>query len=173
MEYSQPQRLGKAKAGGKVQGKDGRSDPLHRQAAENHGFLKPHHPLHIVEAQGLGHDHPLLQADALAEQEDEKGGHGHKAQTADLDEAQQHPLAEAAPLGIGVKGGQAGYTGGGGGGKQGTQQIAALPGPGRNRQGQQNGSQQDQNAEGGGNDLGWAQGLAPVFHCPGDEPIFQ
>ena len=173
MEHAKPQGLPKTEARREIGRQNGCPQGFYGQAPEDHRPLEPDHPLHIVEAQGLGHDHTLLQADAPAQQEHKQSRHGHEAQAPHLDEAQQHTLAEAGPLGIGIKGGQSRNAGGRGSRKQRPEEVAALAVPGGNRQSQQKRSRQDQDQKGHGNDLRRAQRSAPPLHGPGHQLISQ
>ena len=171
MKNAQPQALSQPKPGKKMDRQNQRPQPLYTEASQKHRLLQPHHPVHIVKAQGLGHEHPLLEADAPAQQENKQCRHGHKPQAADFNQAQQHPLAKAGPLGPGIEGGQARYTGGRGGRKQGRQKWAALPIPGGDGPGQQKGAQRDYQNKAQCDNLHGAQGFSPPFPEPNQNPI--
>ena len=117
-----------------------------------------HDAVHIVETEALGHDQSLLQTDFPVQQEEEDGNHRHKTQTANLNQAQNHNLAKACPLGIGVHQYQARHTGGGCGGEPRCQKSAALAAAGRDGQHQQQRTQQNHGKKGQDNIL-----LCPNF----------
>ena len=117
-----------------------------------------HNAVHIVEAEALGHDQSLLQADFPVQQEKEDGNHRHKAQAANLNQTQQYNLAEACPLGIGVHQHQARHAGGGRGSEPRCQKSAAFPAAGGDGQHQQQRTQQNHGKKGQDNIL-----LCPNF----------
>ena len=137
MKYPQPQRPGESKARPEIHRQNCRTDALHAEAADKHRALQAHNALHIVQAQSLSHNHALLEAHAPPQQEHKQRCNGHKAQAAELNQAQQDPLAEAAPLGIGIKGGESRHTGGRSCRKEGRKERAALSRAGSNGQRQQ------------------------------------
>ena len=47
--------------------------PLNQETSNQDRLLQPHNAIHIADAQGLGHNQPLLQADSLPKQENQQG----------------------------------------------------------------------------------------------------
>ena len=146
------------------------SDALDGKAAFQHGFLEVHNAVHIADTEGLGHNKPLLEADALSQQKHQHGSGGHEAQTADLNQADNDRLSEAAPLGPGIIQHQACNAGGRGGCEQGRAEAAGNTAAGGNGQCQKRRTQQDNGTEGQGNDLGSAQIFRPFLHPEGIQP---
>ena len=52
---------------------DQRTYPLNQKTSNQNRLLQPHNAVHIADAQGLGHNQPLLQADSLPKQENQQG----------------------------------------------------------------------------------------------------
>ena len=105
-----------------------RTGCLKSQASKNHHALKPHHTVHLIEGQCLGNQHPLPETHLPAKQKNHQSCRRHKAQAADFNQAQQHHLPEAAPLGPGVKGSKAGNAGSRGSSEQRRQKLARFTG---------------------------------------------
>ena len=82
-------------------------------------------------------------------------------------------LAEAAPLGPAVEGGQPGNAGGGGGGEQGVQEGTGLPIPGRGGKHQQKSAQADDDEESHRDQLGGAHGFPPAPHTQRQDSLIQ
>ena len=87
------------------------------------------------------------------EQEHHQRRGGHETETADLDQADDHRLAEAAPLGPGVVKHQSRYAGCGSRGEQRRPEAAAYSVAGGHGQHQQNSAQSNYTGKHKGNDL--------------------
>ena len=145
-------------------GQNDRPHCLHGKASGKHQLLQPHHALDIVHAQGLGDHQPLLEADLPAQQKNQQCRHGHEAQSANLDQAQNHDLPETAPLAPGIVQHQSRHAGGGGGCKQRRSQPAGHPVPGRGGQSQQQRPQENDCSKHQCNHLGGIGMLGSVLH---------
>lgn len=126
----------------------------------------PHHPVQVVEVQGGHDDEPLGKADAPVGRQGDKGDDRHKAQPAQLDEQQDHRLAEGRPGEEGVRHHQPGDAGGRGGGEEGGKEPLALPRPAGKGQAQQEGAQENDDGKGprhqpGGVELPGADKVVP------------
>ena len=152
----------------KTEKQDQGTDALHAEASEEHHPLQPDNAVDISHAESLGHDESLLQADTAAQEKHHHGSRGHKAQAADLNQTQQYNLTEAAPLAPGVKERQPRDAGGGGGGKESRKESGGNSVSGGGGQIQKQGSRQDNQPEGHGNDLGGTQVLGSSLH---PEPV--
>ena len=173
MEHAPAEGGGKAIFGPEPAGEDQCADGLHADAANEHHPLEPDHAVHLVQRQGLGHNHSLTKPHLPPKQKDHQRGGGHEAQAANLNQAEQYHLAEAAPLGIAVEGGKPGDTGGGGGGKQGVQKGAGLPVSGCGGKHQQQRTQADDGKEGHRNQLGATHELSPPPHTQRQNSLIQ
>ena len=98
----------------KAQCQEQRADPLHDQAVHNDPAFKAGDPAGISKAQPLRHRHPLPHTDTFMGQQDKENHRGHKTEPADLDQDQEHDLAEGPPLRPHVAEGKTGYAGRGG-----------------------------------------------------------
>ena len=148
----------------KPQKQNRRAHALHEEAPPQHHSLQPDNAVDIPHAEGLGHHQPLLQADAPAQKKDHHGSRRHEAQSAGLNEAQQHDLSKAAPLAPGIEQGQPRDAGSRGSREQSRKEPRRHPASGGRRQVQQQRPQQDDHREGRGNDLGGAQAFRPFLH---------
>ena len=159
MEHAPFDATGKAifrpKTGKQQQG----AHRLYPKGTEYHDLLQPHNALHIVNTHSLSHHHSLLQAHFTAKQEDDNSRRRHKSQAANLDHQQDHRLAKAAPPAPGIKQNKAGNTGGRSGRKQCRKEAAGLSAAGRNRQCQQDSTQQNNAGKYQGNGLGGTEAL--------------
>ena len=81
---------------------DQRAHALDRGRAAQDVAHEAHDAAVGVAAQRLGQHHALPQADLTPQGEEEQTGDGHKAETADLDEQQDHHLAEHRPVRTGI-----------------------------------------------------------------------
>ena len=155
---------------------------LNRKAADQHPFLEPDNTFDLIHAQGLGHEHTLLQTDLPPQHKNNQRSGAHKAQAADLDQKNNHCLTKAAPLSPGVEQHQSSHAGGRGCCKERRNKTAAFPIAGTDGQIQQQRAGQNNQGKYDGNDLsrrqfrpGFAQPkpeLIPVFdHLPHSFPI--
>ena len=143
MEYAPAKRPLQSHIRPEPEHEDQRADELNGQAALEHHLLQIDHGAHVIHAQRLSHDQPLLHAHSAAQEEHKDRGRGHKTQTADLNETQNHRLPEAAPLAPCVKESQTRDTGGGGGGEQRSPEGTGNTASGSGGRHQQRGSQGD------------------------------
>ena len=81
-------------------------------------------------------------------QEEKRRNNRHKAETANLNQQQNHHLPEAAPLHIRIRQYQSCYAGGGGGSKERSEKPTALAAAGRRRQSQQQRADQNDTQKG-------------------------
>ena len=114
----------------------------------------PDDPAHLGRRDGLLHHPALLQADPPARQHGNGHSHRHHAHAADLDQQNDHRLAESGPVQRRVLHHQAGDTGGGGCGEQRVKKGSPLPVPGGDGQRQQQRSGQDQQGKSDQDDPG-------------------
>ena len=164
MEDSPAQGPGKAVFRPEAKGQNQSPNGFHAEAAHQHRPFQPHHAVDVVQAQGLGHNQPLLQADPLAQGKDEQRRRRHKPQTADLNQHKDHHLPEAAPLAPGVKQRKARDAGSGSSREQRGKEAAGNAAAGRRRQRQQPGSQRNDHRENDGDDFGGAEGFGTLVH---------
>ena len=97
VEDSPGGRLFQSEVRQKPQGKNQCAGQLDGNASQHRPLLQPHHAGHIADAESLGHHHSMPQAQFSFQQENHGAGNGHKAQTADFNQAQNHNLTKAAP----------------------------------------------------------------------------
>ena len=97
----------------------------------------------------------------------QQAGHGHEAQAADFDQAKDHRLPEAAPLGPGIEQAEPGDAGGAGGGEHGWDHARAAAVSRGEGQAQKQRAQQNQDDEAQRQQLVCAQGPAGLrtFQC--------
>ena len=155
-----------------AQQQDQRTHSFHCKAAQKHGLLQIHNSVHITDTERLGHHKPLLQADPSAEKEHKQGRRGHKAQTANFDQAEDHRLTESAPLGPGIIEGQTGHTGGRSCRKQGRTEAAGDAAPGSRGKTQKQGAHQNDRREYQRNDPCRAHCFRPFFDPHAVKPGF-
>lgn len=118
---------------GKSRHEQQRSRRFHDQRGEDDN---PDKPLDVVPKRShrfFGQMHPA-QAQFFADKQVEKGGEGHEAEPADLDQHKDYALAERRPVGIGVVDDKSGHTGGGSRGKKAVQERRNDPFPAGKRE---------------------------------------
>ena len=98
---------------------------------------------HVGDVDALTHDGAAAKTDPPPHEQKEEGGDGHKAQSADLDQQDDHHLAERGPLGGRVPQHQTRDAGGGGGGEQRLDQRGGGAVGAGNRQHEQQRAQRD------------------------------
>ena len=117
-------------------------------------LLQPYHALHIVQAHGLGQEHPLLEAQLFVERKCKNGGNGHKTQATNLNQGQNHNLSKSAPLDKGIYQNETSHTRGRSGSKERSEKTAGLPTAGSHRKRQQKRTRQNDASKTQGNDPG-------------------
>ena len=108
-------------------------DQRHRQNEAGPANDAPH----LGCGDGLLHHPPLLQPDPPPGQHGDGRRRGHHTHAANLNQHEDHRLAEAGPVQRRVLDHQSCHAGGGGGGEQRVEKGGALPVPGGDGQGQQ------------------------------------
>ena len=151
MERTPLQGCSKAIFRPETKGQDQCAQSLHAEAAGDDHLLQLHNTFHIRQAQGLCHDHPLLETHFSTQRKHHHGCDGHKAQTADLNQCDNNRLTESAPLHERIKQHKTGHTGSGSSGKQRRKEAAAFTATGRNRQRKQQRAHQNNGSKHHGN----------------------
>ena len=167
VEHRPPQPAGQAEVGHQPERHEHRPRPLQQEGAHQGVAHHPHHPVHAVQVEGGHHDKPLGQADAPVKGKGDEAHHRHEAQPPQLDHCQDHHLPKQRPLRPGVHQDQPGDAAGGGGGEQSGKKAGALPVPGGDGQGEQQGAHQNDDGEGGRHNPGGVEAPAP------DKPVPQ
>ena len=137
MEHAVPQRPAEAELRQEAEKQDQRAHALDRGRAAQDVAHEAHDAAVGVAAQRLGQHHALPQADPAPQREEKQAGDGHEAETADLDEQQDHHLAEHRPVRTGIDADEARDAGRGGRGEQARQKRRRPAGPCRGGQTQQ------------------------------------
>ena len=153
MEHAASQRRPEREPAQEARRQQNRAASLDRQRAENDVAHQPHHAAHGVHTERLRQHHPLFEADAAAQNDVKDCGDGHKAKAADLDQQQNDPLAENAPVQAGLHHRKPRHTCCGGRGEQARQKARRRPGRGGYRQRQDGGADQNDRQEHHRNDL--------------------
>src|SRR5690606_19116224 len=120
-----------------AQGEQEGAHPLDHGRNEQHIQNQLDNALQIQLVHRFPQNEPFLHADLFAQQDGDQGGEGHKPQTADLNQNEDHHFAEGAEGGGRILHRQPRHTGGGGGGKQGVNQgkgLAVLRGKGHHEE---------------------------------------
>ena len=165
VKHAQPQRLCKRILRRKTEGQQQGARAFDAEGSDQQLFLMLHHFPHVLRADGFGHDQLLLNRDPAAKAEVGQRSRGHEPQSSDLNQDQDHGLTEEAPLSPCIRQGQPGHAGGGGCGKQGNEQTCRSAVPGRDRQIQQQGAQQNQAQKGQRHDPADADRLTFPLLC--------
>ena len=137
-----PQPPAQAEHGHKAQREERRAGKLQQAGADQRVLHHPYHAGQVVHPQGGGDGKPLGKADAPVQRQKNQGDHAHETQAAQLDQAQDHHLAEGAPVEPRVLNDEARDAGGGGGGEQAVQPGGEFPALGGDRQAQQQRTQE-------------------------------
>ena len=143
MEHAVPQRPAEAELRQEAEKQDQRAHALDRGRAAQDVAHEAHDAAVGVAAQRLGQHHALPQTDPAPQRKEEQAGDGHEAETADLDEQQDHHLAEHRPVRTGIDADEARDAGRGGRGEQARQKRRRPAGPCRGGQTQQPRPKQD------------------------------
>ena len=153
MKYTPPQRPAEGHPETKPDGQQHRTGSLHNQCPEQNLFDHGDNITQILYAKALGHDQPLFQANPALHQHEKQGQNGHKAQTANLNQAEHHNMAKGGPVGACIHQRQPGDAGAGGGRKQCRQKRCCLPAFGCNGQSQHQSPNQNNGKKHQYNDL--------------------
>ena len=127
MKQGEPRSLSPAEQGDEAERQKQRPQPFQKKSAHQGVAHHPHHPGGVGQVQGGGHHQALGQANAPPQGQRSQGHQTDKTQSADLEQQQNHPLAEGGPVQHCVHLDQTGDAGGGGGGKETDQQGSPLP----------------------------------------------
>ena len=138
----------------KPEGQDGAEESFDHRRILGDPQAHPYHPIQFILVQGRLDVQPGLEVDPFPHDHGEKGGKQHQTQASQLDERDDHQLAEQRKIRPGIHHHQARDTGSGGGGEQGVHKGQGRAVRTGKRQHQQQSSGQDQPYEGQGDQLG-------------------
>ena len=132
---------------GEAQGQQHRDDRLDREADRGH---PDHHPTDVGEVDGpslrCGHD-TGAQAEPAGDGDADERGASHDAETTDLDEQQDHDLAEMRPVRAGVDDGEPDDAGGRGGREERVDEVGVAWPAARHRRPEQQRADADDGEE--------------------------
>lgn len=154
MKYSIPGTTDQTVLRNKPAGQYDSACPLKYSCADNDFLSQLHHAANLQGVDAFLHKPPLLKPDFPSQHNGKENADADKSQTAQLNQHQQHHLAEQAPLGPGIRHHQSRHAGSAGGRKQTVEERLALTIPAGNGKHQKQAACHDDQEKSIGNELG-------------------